>query len=223
MYNDFFNKDSQVDMRNFFLTSIAPLGKTKEYKKGAELDYFPNKKLSVIISGKVKISMYTIAGSEKILFFLIPGEIYGEESFSATHINIIPKAIEDTTVCFIDNEVLLEYSRNNSTFYEYIFHSVVRKYQISLFQMKDLLKSSPKSRICSTIYRMSIQYPIANIKSIEIIFPLTHEELANLVGCSRVTVTRVINELKNQGVIAIRNKKIFITDYEKLEHLSKIH
>lgn len=223
MYQDFFNNDSQVDMRNFFLTNIAPLGNTKEYKKGEELDFLPNASLAIIISGKVKISIYTIEGSEKILFFLLPGEIYGEESFVATPINIIPRALEDTTVCFIDNDLLVEYSKNDSSFYKYIFHSVVRKYQISIFQMKDLLKPSPKSRICSTIYRMAIQCPSENANSIEIVFPLTHEELSNLIGCSRVTVTRVINELKKQGVIAIHNKKIFITDYEKLKQLSKIH
>ncbi|HBA04038.1 MAG TPA: hypothetical protein DCW51_08870 [Clostridium sp.] len=51
----------------------------------------------------------------------------------------------------------------------------------------------------------------------ELSLPLTHEGLGNLIGCSRVTVTRVLNELKSQGILASTSKKIVILDFERLK------
>lgn len=226
MYKKFFNENSQTEMRDFFLKTIAPLGKIYQYKKGDEIDYFPGEKLGIIVSGKIKVSIYSREGNEKILFFLLPGEIYGEESFVVNHITLIPKAIENTVVSFLDNSILNNYSMKSIEFYKFVFHSVVRKYQIALFQIKDLLKPTPKASICSTLCRLAAQSPQDSaevMNNFEISFTLTHEELANLVGVSRVTVTRVLKDLKNDEIISIVNKKIYIKDYAKLQQLSEIY
>lgn len=220
MYEEYFNHISQEKMRNFFLEVLAPLGNIKHYKKNEHIDYFPGAKLSIVTEGKIKVSMYTKKGLEKILFFLISGEIYGEESLFHSHVDITPIPLEDTSVSFIDNEILKNYLLDNPKDYEYFLQSILRKYQISLFQMGDLLKNSPRAQICSALCRIVIQTTKESLGSnnpIELSFPLTHEVLGNLVGCSRVTVTRVLNELKSQGIIAVNNKKIIILDFEELK------
>ncbi len=220
MYEEHFNYIPQEKMRSFFLEDIAPLGMMKHYKKNEHIDYFPGAKLSIVVKGKVKICIYTKTGLEKILFFLIPGEIYGEENLFYSHIDIIPVTLEDTTISFIDNVTLENSLKSTPKNYEYFLQSILRKYQISLFQMGDLLKRSPKSQICSALYRIAIQTMEKSLNSnnpIELNLPLTHEALGNLIGCSRVTVTRVLNELKSQGILASTNKKIIILDFEGLK------
>ena len=220
MYEEYFNHIPQEKMRNFFLEKLAPLGIVKHYKKNEHIDYFPGAKLSIVTEGKVKVCIYTKKGLEKILFFLIPGEIYGEESLFYSHMDITPVTLEDTSVSFIDNETLENYLKDNPKDYEYFLQSILRKYQISLFQMGDLLKRSPRAQICSALCRIAIQNMEESSNSnspIELSFPLTHESLGNLIGCSRVTVTRVINELKSQGILSSTNKKIIILDFERLK------
>ena len=51
---------------------------------------------------------------------------------------------------------------------------------------------------------------------------MTHQELANLIGCSRITVTRIINELKNENIIDMKNKEIYILNMEALKKLSQL-
>jgi len=221
MYEEYFKHIPQEKMRNFFLEELAPLGIIKHYKKNEHIDYFPGAKLSIVTEGKVKVCIFTKKGLEKILFFLIPGEIYGEESLFHSHIGITPVTLEDTSISFIDNETLNNYLNSNPKDYEYLLQSILRKYQISLFQMGDLLKRSPRAQICSTLYRIVAQtienYSDSN-SPIELSFPLTHEALGNLIGCSRVTVTRVLNELKSQGILASTSKKIIILDFERLKN-----
>ena len=49
---------------------------------------------------------------------------------------------------------------------------------------------------------------------------LTHEELANLVGSSRETVTRMLGRFKREKLIQIRGSSVLIVSPEKLEHLA---
>ncbi|MEG2411452.1 MAG: Crp/Fnr family transcriptional regulator [Clostridium sp.] len=225
MYEEYFNYTPQEKMRTFFLRELASQGLLKHYKKNDQVDYYSNSKLSIVVKGKLKICIYTKSGLEKILFFLLPGEIYGEESLFYPHIDITPVPLEDTTISFIDNDVLEEYMASNSMCYSYFFQSILRKYQISLFQMGDLLKHSPQTQICSALSRMAIQSiesTDSNTKNIgEIIIPLTHEVIANLIGCSRVTVTRVLNDLRKLGIIDTSHKEFKILDLERLKNLSE--
>jgi CRP/FNR family transcriptional regulator len=45
---------------------------------------------------------------------------------------------------------------------------------------------------------------------------LTHQEIANLIGSSRVTVTKLINKFIDDGMITIKKRKIIIKDFESL-------
>jgi len=49
---------------------------------------------------------------------------------------------------------------------------------------------------------------------------LTHEELANLVGCSRETMTRMLGRFKREKLIQIHGVSILILSPEKLERIS---
>lgn len=223
MYEEYFNHTPQTKMKDFYLNEIAPLGNKKSYKKNDQIDYFPNSKLAIVTEGRLKICIYTKSGLEKILFFLNPGEIYGEESLFYPHIDITPVPLEATTISFIDNEVLQNYLISHPMDYRYLFQSILRKYQISLFQMGDLLKRSPKAQICSALSRLMAQRSTTNssIDFYELDVYLTHEVIGNIIGCSRVTVTRVLNELKAEGIIDTSNRRIKILDIEALKNLSE--
>jgi CRP/FNR family transcriptional regulator len=49
---------------------------------------------------------------------------------------------------------------------------------------------------------------------------LTHEELANLVGCSRETMTRMLGRFKREKLIRMHGVSIHIPSPERLEALS---
>lgn len=46
---------------------------------------------------------------------------------------------------------------------------------------------------------------------------LTHQELANLVGATRETVTKVLNDLETRGIIRVEKKQVFVLDMAELE------
>jgi CRP/FNR family transcriptional regulator len=47
--------------------------------------------------------------------------------------------------------------------------------------------------------------------------PLTHEDLASMLGSSRETVTRTLNHMKRSGTLAIAGRKVTILQRATLE------
>ncbi|HMO19695.1 MAG TPA: helix-turn-helix domain-containing protein, partial [Candidatus Melainabacteria bacterium] len=54
---------------------------------------------------------------------------------------------------------------------------------------------------------------------IKVEFPLTHQEIADLVGSSRVTVTQILNKFRSSNWIDIESKRVTIHDIAALEDL----
>jgi CRP/FNR family transcriptional regulator len=51
---------------------------------------------------------------------------------------------------------------------------------------------------------------------------LTHQDLAAMVASTRESVTKVLNEMRNRGVVEIEGGRITLKDYAALERLSRV-
>lgn len=224
MYENLFDKNSQEDMQNFFLHKLAPLGSIKNFSKSQVISDCFNDHICIVVEGKVKQVMYDNNGNEKVLFFLSPGEIFGETSyFSKGDMPVILKSCSNSQISFIPRSILDEFLLKNSFSYNFFMHSLIRKYRISLTQMHDIIFTTSKQKVANTLYRLYIQSPGINDKSMLIDIKLTHQDLANLIGSSRITVTRILKDLRNQDIIDFTNdKKIIIKDFDKLLSLIQV-
>ncbi|WP_027634329.1 Crp/Fnr family transcriptional regulator [Clostridium hydrogeniformans] len=219
MYEQIFDRKKQKAMREFFLKDLAPLGKEKEIKKNEILNVAENKSLGIVTKGKLKQILYHSKGDEKLMFFLSPGEICGEgEYFVGGGMPVMIKACCDSKVSIIEKNLLDRFLENNTNAYGFFIHSLTRKYRISVSQMHDILFTSSKEKVCNTLYRLVIQEGIETNNGVVIDIKLTHQELATLVGASRITITRIIKELKEEGIVDnTQDKRFIIKDLSKLK------
>ena len=80
------------------------------------------------------------------------------------------------------------------------------------------LKNIP-ARLGSLLLRLAQQSSSGDVAEVF----LTHEELAQMLGTRRETVTRILNELEsNQGSIALHRGRITLLDVERLNKFSSI-
>ncbi len=218
LYKDLFDQTRQNRMRSFFLEVLSPLGTIKSYKKN---EYITVKNMSfvgIVTKGKVKQSLYSSSGVEKALFILLPGEIFGEMIyFTGGNNYVYTKSIEKSEISIVPKEKLENVLEENPQCYRYFIHSITRKYRISMFQMADLIFNSALGRIADALIRLSSQQGKMIEDGLMIDLPLTHQELGALIGCSRATVTKGLNEFRDKGIIKISQKKIIIKDLTKLK------
>jgi len=58
--------------------------------------------------------------------------------------------------------------------------------------------------------------------SVTIDLRLTHQDLAAMVASTRESVTKVLNEMRNRGIVEIEGGRITLKDYATLERISRV-
>ncbi|MBS4536414.1 Crp/Fnr family transcriptional regulator [Clostridium sp. D2Q-14] len=217
MEKKIFNKNKQEDMRKFFLTEVKDIGVIRYYDKNSIITLPSSDYIAIVLKGKIKEALISPKGISKLLYILQSGEIIGElDYFGGGNINISSIAMTNACLSIINKENLEKALKENNELYRYLLYSSSRKFRIVMLQMESMTFNDSLGALAKAIIRLSAQEGVEREDDEIIDMPLTHQELAELIGVSRVTVTRGINVFKNKGIIDIENKKIVIKDKEKL-------
>lgn len=218
MYENLFDCNRQYEMRSFFLEHFSRYGERKVFNKNEEIKIEYGKSIAVVTKGKILKTIYNKEGSQKSLYFLIPGEILGdEEYFEGREELFLAIAKEVSEISILNQKAVENLLDSNPQIYRFFIHSIMRKYRIALMQMANMYFSSSTQKVADILLRLYAQLKTPDNFTNIISLPFTHQELADFVGCSRITVTKSLNELKAQNIINMCNKKIIIKDMEKLK------
>ena len=217
MYHKLFDQKKQDEMREFFL-ELSKKGKLKKVNNSQMINLKSRNKFAIVVQGKLKQSLYSKNGAQKSLFILQSGEIFGEmDYFSCGKNNIMTQAMEKSIIAVVTKTVLENELKKDAKAYRYFLHSVTRKFRIVMLQMSGLVFNDSIGKLSEILLRLSSQQGKKVDNGILIDFKLTHEEIASLIGCSRATVTKGLNKLKEENLITIINKKVIVKDISGLE------
>ncbi|AZR73582.1 hypothetical protein BBF96_09380 [Anoxybacter fermentans] len=204
-----------LKLENFFRTK----GFQRKFKAN-ELIFMENERedcLFYIAEGLVKIFMISDEGKEKTLFILSSGQFFGEVSlFDGLGYDVNAEALGDTVIYSMNFKDL-----KNALFKEPdlsfdLLKVMAEKVRTLTQQIKDMVFYDISGRLANQILIFSKQFGKKTERGILIQLSLTHQELANLLGASRVTVTKTLNQFQEEGIIEIVNRRILITDLQQL-------
>ncbi len=176
--------------------------------------------LYILAQGLVKLSKIDLGGHEKTLAILQPPEFFGEMA-------LVGESSRSATAITL-NEVHA-YLLFNDDFRKLIADFPAISLNLTATLAARLRGMDDESQILS--YKDAqgrVAYVLLRLFNggvVEIdpggrsLVRLTHQELANLAGTSRETVTRALKALEGEGVIETRPKEVYITDPEGLEEI----
>ncbi|MEN2996774.1 MAG: Crp/Fnr family transcriptional regulator [Acetomicrobium sp.] len=218
MLNLLFDEDAHRNMIDHFLDHLAPLGNERKFRKGTIIDPFDSSCVYIVTSGYFKQVLISGDGREVSLFRLQPGTVFGEmDYFSGARTIALTKALVDSTASCLAGSVLEKELKKHPHLYRQFIQSIIRKYRIILMKTARTMVNDSKGRICGLLLELSAQFGNDVDKPSEIDYVYTHQELANATGCSRITITNVLNELKDEGLITYKGKNIFIANPDGLK------
>jgi CRP-like cAMP-binding protein len=202
------------------IASLARLASRRRYAKDAVV-FFENEEgdfFFMIVEGRIKVTILGDDGREVILSILGIGDFFGEmalldnEPRSATAI-----AIEDSELVSLhrhDFQSVLADNRSIMSALIKILAARIRKanHQISTLALLDVY-----GRVARVIVDMARDEG-RRLKDGRIAFRrATHQEIANRIGTTRETVTRMLKDLERQGMLHIEGKEIVVQpDFEKV-------
>lgn len=191
-----------------------------EFGKGDTIfiDKDPASHIYILKSGRVKVSQTTDKGKELIKAILQPGEIFGECGLSGSdvHMNEATALDADVLVCVLKVEDLKELMTLHPTLGLAVTASLGEKLARLDRKLESLIFKDAHGRVVDLLHRMATDFGQQNGDTLIIEHNLTHQDLANLTATSRQTVTTILNELCDSGVIRMERKKVYVQDMNAL-------
>ncbi len=200
------------------LQKVASLLLTREYTRGVNvfLEGGEGDELYFIHSGLVKI--YKESTSREIILALFgEGDFFGEMAVLENELTRSASAmvIEDAVLYVLKRNDFIWLMNQNPQIPMKIMNAALARLRAANELIKDLTFRDAKSRIVKGLYRLVEKHGIRKEDRITIDLKLTHQQIADLTGTVRETVTKVMIDLQNQHIIKIDKKKITIINYEQ--------
>lgn len=199
------------DMDSLF----SAIGSVRQFKKG-EIIYHQGDNATTFCylkKGKVKVYMTSVDGMEKTLNTATSGEILGEGAFFDKKPRVSSAcAISDSQVIMIDEPTLINLFSQHPVLAFELLEILANRIRLLSFQLDSMTFLQADSRIARIL--------LQNEK--DCVVRLTHEEIADVVGVSRVTVSKILGRLTKKGILSTEYRKIIIKDSKYLEEISKV-
>jgi CRP/FNR family transcriptional regulator, cyclic AMP receptor protein len=179
-------------------------------------------KLYFVKNGYIKIGYVDEEGNEIIKEIIKEGEIFGQFALERTNLNgEFARAYKgDVSLCAFsigDFEKLLRKKPELAIKYT---KQVGEKLRRAEFRLLHMLNKDVRSRILAFYYNLALMEGYNGaLPSFSFANFLTHDDVAKLIGSARQTVTTIISQLEEEGLLKITRKKITIADMKKLKQL----
>jgi CRP/FNR family transcriptional regulator len=164
--------------------------------------------------GKVKVFARGDEGKEQIIHIAKPGEIIGFRAMlSGDPYRVSAETLEECAVCFIAKDYFFKMIDTNSEFRNEIIKGLSKELGERAVSITDMAQKSVRERMAASLLQLQDIYGEDPIN-------LSREDLANFVGTATETLIRFLKEFKEEGLIEIQTRKVFILNSAKLHQLS---
>lgn len=185
------------------------------------LIYSPGERASAIYMvghGEVKLSRYTPDGRELTLDHIGPSSIFGEMEI------LLDRSRESQalarTECVIyqmDKNSLMKVIGSNPQFGLWLSKVMSQRQSRMEDRLETLLFKSANGKVAQILLKLAGQYGEQLSEGTLINYPITHQEIGNLIATTRETVSYAFMEFRQRGLISTRQRKTIVHDLGELE------
>jgi CRP/FNR family transcriptional regulator len=205
------------------LADFESIGVQATLPRGAEVfqEDEPSNGVFVICTGQVKLSCTSKEGKTLILKIAMPGDVLGLGAvISGSRYEVTAETIEPTEIKSIRRGDFLSFIQKHGEASLHAAKALSEEYKAAFFDARRLaLSGSAAGRLASVLLDWG-KAASCGKPEMRFTMALTHEELANLVGSSRETVTRMLGRFKREKLIQMRGTSLLILAPDRLERLS---
>jgi len=166
----------------------------------------------LVTAGRIKLYHITTDGKQAVLTFIDPGEIFGEITLlDGSAREEFAEAMEATTLIRIPRETVQQLMERHANVALGVTKLMGLRRRRVERRLKSLLFRSNRDRLVSLLMELADKYGQATSEGIELGIKLSHQDLANIIGSTRETVTVTLGELQSEGSLLIRRRRIILT------------
>ncbi len=204
------------------MQEMEKITRMEEVKKRQPL-YLPGDPSSSVYflkRGRVKIANTAPSGKEVTFDILEAGDIFGElDVLEDAPRSTSAETLDDALICVIPRKDFDQYlAMHPSVMYKLTKLIGLRLKKIQS-RVEDLVFREVPARLAHLLSELGKTEGVAEKQGIRLNVKLTHQEMANLIGCSRETVSAIMGQFRDDGLIQTDGRTITILKPSALSQL----
>jgi CRP/FNR family transcriptional regulator, cyclic AMP receptor protein len=174
----------------------------------------------VLCTGKAKLSTSSTEGKTIIIKISEPGDVLGLNATISNHpYEVTAEMIEPGQANFITRDALLHFLREHGEVALRVAEQLSQNYYTAYEEIRTLaLASSPSEKFAKLLLSWDSGKKQTN-GSKQIKLTLTHEEIAEMIGTTRETVSRLFSDFKKKQLLQMKGSTLVIRNKPALEKL----
>ena len=196
------------------------------YPKGSVLfvDGEEPRGIFILCSGRAKLTTSSSEGRTLIVKIAEPGEVLGA---SATILGrpyeVTAETLEPAQLNFIKRDDFLRFLNAHTEACLHTAQQLSEKYQSAQREIRSLgLAQSTSEKLGKLLLDWCALHGETTPRGVRLKVLLTHEEIAQMIGTTRETVTRLLSDFKRRRIVEVKGSTILVTDKVELEKLVSI-
>jgi CRP-like cAMP-binding protein len=181
----------------------------------------PGRAVFFVNGGRVKISKVTRDGKELTLAYRGPGEIFGELALiEGGPREEMAEAMENALVSEIERGRFEEIIQREGLIGYRLTKVVAQRRREVENKIEQLIFKDVNAKLAELLLRLASEYGIDDSRGTLVSLKITHQEMANLIGSTRETVSLTLSQFKRKGLIQTEGRKVILADREGLRALA---
>jgi CRP-like cAMP-binding protein len=205
------------------LQVLAPTIKIGTYRP-RQVIYLPGDRaqgVHFLAGGRIKISKVTRDGKELTLAYRTEGDFFGEPCLlDGGPREEMAEAMDSSTTVEVDRELLDQLLKTNgAAAYKFARALIARRKDLET-RVEQLIFKDVGSKLAELLLSLGHEHGIADERGLIVGLKITHQEMANLIGSTRETVSLTLSQFKRKGLIQTDGRKVILSDPEGLRALA---
>jgi CRP/FNR family cyclic AMP-dependent transcriptional regulator len=192
------------------------------YPKGATLfvEGQAGRGIFILCTGRVKLSISSLDRRTLIVRLSEPGEVLGlPATVTETPYELTAEVVEPTQANFVSKEDFLNFLREYGDVAVRVAQQLGQTYHRAVAEMRTIgLSRSAEEKLARFILDLTAGHK-SEKGAVKTKFTLMHEEIAQMIGTSRETVTRVLADFKKKNLLMVKGSTLTLLDRAALRKL----
>jgi CRP-like cAMP-binding protein len=211
-----------VDAPNDVLTRVAAAALSQSYR-ARQVVYLPGDRagsVHFVALGRVKVSKVTRDGKELTLAYRTAGEFFGETCLlEGGPREEMVEAMETTATVEVDRAQLDQLIANHAAIAYPFARAMIGRWRGLQTKVEQLVFKDVGSKLAELLLRLGSEHGVEHRRGLVLGLKITHQEMANLIGSTRETVSLTLSQFKRKGYIHTEGRKVILADREALRSL----
>lgn len=156
----------------------------------------------ILLDGRVKIIRLSVEGRELIQWFCLPGEIFGlSEDLHSFERSLSAQTISNSNLLCISKQQFNLFLVDNPGLALHIIKQLTTRLRILGDMLLNITSENAQAKFINLIQRLIDCYGHTSGNTIHIDIYLTHQEMADMIGVCRQTVSSMLGRFKREGIL----------------------